>query len=409
MNAEELSIIQKVFEHWLNPIVVTDNQGTIQFVNPAFSRITGYSEQEVIGKNPRILKSFQHPSEFYQNLWRQIIQKGSWFGVIWNRKKNGEVYLEWKTIFAIQDQNGNTTHYAAIAYDINHIKEQESIIEQFSQRNENTGIQDRRLPNYTSSMNRETYKAYSLEKDLHSALPNQEFELYYQPRIEMKSGNIVGAEALIRWNHPKWGLVSPMEFIPLAEETGLISDIDEWVKVTVCKQIRDWQQAGVPAIPISINVFAQEFMKRDFPHKLQSSLKQTGVDGKWLEIEITESFMIQNAEVVRDTIERLRNLGIKVSLDDFGTGYSSLHYLTQFSIDILKIDKSFISESTTKPQIATILQSMIQMAHGLQLEIVVEGVETEEQLALLRQLHCQYVQGYLFSPPVPADQFIRML
>lgn len=262
---------------------------------------------------------------------------------------------------------------------------------------------------YTHAMSMKAYKTFSFERSLHLALPNREFELYYQPRVEIQTGNIVGAEALIRWNHPHWGLVSPMDFIPLAEETGLISEIDEWVKMSACQQIKEWQLAGLPSIPISINVFAKKFMKQDFPQKIQSILEKTGVDGRWLEIEITESFMIQNADIVRQTIQQLKSLGIKVSLDDFGTGYSSLFYLTQFPIDILKIDRSFIRESTTKPQMATVLQSIIQMAHELKLSIVAEGVETEEQLALQRQLHCQFIQGYLFSPPVPAEQFVDLL
>lgn len=262
---------------------------------------------------------------------------------------------------------------------------------------------------YNPLMNIGTYRAFHLEKDLHKALQNDEFELYYQPRVDTHSGKIVSAEALIRWNHPDWGMVSPNEFIPLAMETGHIYQIGVWVKETVCKQIRSWQQEGLPSIPISVNISSLRFMQKDFVKNVKRILEENGLEGKWLEMEITETSLMENGEVAINTIMQLQEMGIKISLDDFGTGYSSISYLRDFQINCIKIDRSFIKEISPDSINTKIVKGMIQLAQSLDLSIVAEGVETTEQLLFLREQHCDQIQGYLFSKPVPAEDFKNLL
>jgi diguanylate cyclase (GGDEF)-like protein/PAS domain S-box-containing protein len=262
---------------------------------------------------------------------------------------------------------------------------------------------------YDPIMDIDTYKKFSLEKDLRKAIEENQLELHYQPRVNAKTGKILSAESLVRWNHPEWGMVSPDEFIPIAEETGLISLLSKWVGRTVCQQIKTWQEEGISLIPISINVFAKRFLSKDFVHNIKKELEETQLEGKWLEIEITETAILDNEKLVESTISDLKKLGVKVSLDDFGTGYSSLAYLTQFKVDLLKIDKSFIRNVTTNHSYATVVKTIIHLAHGLGMKVVAEGVETMEQLTFLKQQNCNEIQGYLFSKPVSAAEFLKLL
>lgn len=252
-----------------------------------------------------------------------------------------------------------------------------------------------------------------LELDLVYAIHRNEFELYYQPKVDTKESIIIGAEALIRWNHPKFGLISPNDFIPLAERIGFINDIGKWVKKTACAQNKAWQDAKLPAIPVSINLSASRFMETDLVNSTRETLEQTKLEARYLEIEITETSIMRNEEIVFSQLDALKKLGIKIALDDFGTGYSSLSHLHHFNgkIDILKIDRSFIKDlSNTKQEDANFIVHMIlQLSNHLKMDVIAEGVETMEQLKVLQNYNCNTVQGYLFSKPVPANQFAQLL
>ncbi|MGB2870971.1 putative bifunctional diguanylate cyclase/phosphodiesterase [Psychrobacillus psychrotolerans] len=252
-----------------------------------------------------------------------------------------------------------------------------------------------------------------LEVDLIYAIHRNEFELYYQPKVNTKENVIIGAEALIRWNHPKLGLISPNDFIPLAEKIGFINNIGKWVKKTACAQNKAWQDANLPAIPVSINLSASRFMEIDLVNSTRETLEQTKLEARYLEIEITETSIMRNEEIVFSQLDALKKLGIKIALDDFGTGYSSLSHLHHFNgkIDILKIDRSFIKDlSNTKQEDANFIVHMIlQLSNHLNMDVIAEGVETMEQLKVLQNYNCNTVQGYLFSKPVPANQFAELL
>lgn len=266
---------------------------------------------------------------------------------------------------------------------------------------------------YSSTMNIQTFKSYSLEADLRKAIELNQLELYYQPKVSTKTMQIVGAEALIRWNHPEWGLLSPNEFIPLAEELGLSVKIEKWVKRTAALQNKAWQLAGLSTIPISINLSAKRFLQTDLIQNTSDILKESNLDPKYFEIEITETSLLENEKVVFSILDQIKNMGIKISFDDFGTGYSSLSYLKRFKgrIDTLKIDRSFINDLSTenKENDNFITKSIIQLAQHLKMDVVAEGVETKEQLDILKKFKCDTIQGYLFSKPVPANKFAVLL
>ena len=259
----------------------------------------------------------------------------------------------------------------------------------------------------------QTNKILSIESSLRYAIERNQLELYYQPKIYAKTNQIIGAEALIRWNHPERGIISPSEFIPLAENTGLINEIGKWVKTTACKQNKAWQESGLPMIPISINLSATRFLEKDLITNIVETLNETKLDAKYLEIEITETSLLKNEEVVFSVLDELRNLGIKISLDDFGTGYSSLSYLQRFKgkIDTLKIDRSFIKDLSCEHQEDSnfIVNMIIQLSHQLKMSVIAEGVETKEQLQVLQKYNCNTIQGYLFSKPLPAAEFAKLL
>ncbi|MFD0050561.1 EAL domain-containing protein [Actinomycetes bacterium NPDC127524] len=242
------------------------------------------------------------------------------------------------------------------------------------------------------------------EDDLRRALENGEFLLYYQPKVNLFSGKITGAEALIRWACPLRGIVSPLEFIPLAEETGLIVEIGKWVIRTACRQMKEWQEMSYPSMVISVNLSALQFAQANLVETITVIIKETGLAPEFLEIEITES-MTMNVTAALPVLRDLKQSGVKISLDDFGTGYSSLSYLKEFPIDKIKIDQSFVRSCTEEPKDATIVKAIIAMSHQLDLEVVAEGVETKEQLAFLQSNLCDMGQGYFFSRPLPPEEF----
>jgi predicted signal transduction protein with EAL and GGDEF domain len=261
---------------------------------------------------------------------------------------------------------------------------------------------------YTDDLKKHSKYEIELERFLRKALERDEFVLYYQPQINLETNQIIGAEALIRWNHPEKGMVSPAEFIPAAEETGLIIPIGEWALRTACYQNKLWQELGFPPITVSVNISPKQFFQSNLVEIVQKILEETGMESKYLELEITES-MTMDVESAISTLVGLKNLGAKISIDDFGTGYSSLNYLKQFPIDKLKVDQSFIRDSITDPHDETIVKTIIAMAHNLHLKVIAEGVETKEHISFLLQQMCTEAQGYYFSKPIPVSEFANIL
>jgi EAL domain-containing protein (putative c-di-GMP-specific phosphodiesterase class I) len=240
-------------------------------------------------------------------------------------------------------------------------------------------------------------------------LQRAEFNVHYQPQVEVRSGKIAGAETLLRWPQHAEGTMSPMRFIPIAEETGLIVPMDEWVLQAACIQRRLWHEQGLELDRIGVNLSARHFHRADLAANVARVLDATSVAPHHLELEVTESMLMQDVETAIRTMAALKDIGVRISLDDFGTGYSSLSYLKRFPIDTLKIDQSFVREIATDRNSASIAEAIIAMAHRLNLTVIAEGVETEDQLAMLRDRDCDEIQGYLFCKPVPADQMTELL
>jgi len=258
-------------------------------------------------------------------------------------------------------------------------------------------------------MNVRAVERQSVEESLRRALKREEFRLQYQPKIDLKTGAITGAEALLRWIHPTRGLISPTRFIPVAEECGLILPIGAWVLREACAQARTWLDQGLNFTSVAVNVSAMEFRKDSFLRALFETLSETGLAPKYLELELTESVLMKHAESTAALLQTLRDGGVKVAIDDFGTGYSSLSYLRRFPVDALKIDQSFVRQISTVGDNTTIVTAVIGMARSLKLRVVAEGVETLEELEFLRAQQCDEAQGFYFSRPVPPEKFAELL
>ncbi len=268
---------------------------------------------------------------------------------------------------------------------------------------------DKRYQFYSRDLNARAAERLSLESRLHKALERNELELYFQPKLSMTSGRITGAEALLRWHHPEQGMISPATFIPIAEESGLIIPIGEWVLLQACQQLKQWMELGFQAMQMAVNVSTLQFHSDDLVGTIETALRNTGVPGKQLTVELTESLLMSNVDQATQTLEQIRELGPKISIDDFGTGYSSLSYLKRFAIDELKIDRSFVRDVPQDPDNAAIVTAVIAMAHGLGLKVVAEGVETREQHAFLQGRSCDEFQGFLASKPTAAERFVALL
>jgi diguanylate cyclase (GGDEF)-like protein/PAS domain S-box-containing protein len=552
---EQLRLTATTFESQQG-IMITDKDTCILRVNKAFTEITGYSQEQVIGRKPSILSSGRHDQVFYQGLWQQLTTSGRFEGELWNRRKNGEIYPEWQTITAVKNDSDEISHYVCVFSDITEKKDAEGKIHAMAFFDPLTKLPNRRLlldrfdqelaiakrhrqfgavifldldhfkllndsqghlvgdqlliqvanrlvsvlreedtparlggdefvvllhansdslstvadkawlvaekikdalnepfllnqyqhqistsigitlfPNhhespenilqqadtamyrsktsgrnavsfFHSSMQEAADLRLNLEQDLRAALDNGRFILCYQPQVDVE-GVVVSAEALIRWEHQDKGRLLPVDFIPVAEESSLILAIGRWVLLEACNQIKAWQDAGVNLPRISVNVSSRQFRQQDFVDQVKHAIDSSKISPHLLGIELTESVMIVD---INDTIAKMRalkDLGISIAVDDFGTGYSSLMYLKQLPIDTLKIDQGFVRDILTDASDAVIIETIIIMAQHLNLYVVAEGVETAEQLALLKQQGCRGFQGYYFSHPLPAEQYAQ--
>jgi diguanylate cyclase (GGDEF)-like protein len=262
---------------------------------------------------------------------------------------------------------------------------------------------------YSAQMNKHTFERLAMESSLRRAVERNEFVLHYQPKLDLRTGAIAGVEALVRWKHPDWGMVSPAQFIPLAEETGLIVQIGEWVLKTACEQSRQWRDQGMPGVRVAVNLSARQFAQESLLQDVARIIAESGLTPESLELEITESMVMQNPERARETLQKLKAMGISLSMDDFGTGYSSLAYLKKFPIDCVKIDRSFIKDIPVDADDMAITKGVIALGHSLRLKVVAEGVETKEQQEFLQANDCDEMQGFLFSKPLPAEEVTTLL
>ncbi len=262
---------------------------------------------------------------------------------------------------------------------------------------------------YSSEIATALQKRAKLANELRNALDKDQLLLHYQPRIDQRSGEIVGAECLVRWQHPELGMVSPADFIPIAEETGLIIPIGEWILRTACQQNKSWQRAGLKPFPVAVNLSVRQIEETDLVDLVQLILQETALAPQFLELEVTESLLIGNIDHTLSVLETFHKSGIILALDDFGTGYSSLSYLRKFPFDILKIDRSFVKDMVHSNDAAEVVRAIVALAKGLRLGLIAEGVETEEQLNQIKAHDCYEIQGYYFSPPLATDRFTRLL
>ena len=547
-NEDFLRKLTHGIEHSASAVLITDLHGTIEYVNKKFTQLTGYSPEEAIGRNPRILKSDATPREVFDNLWRTILAGQEWRGELLNRRRTGEVYWSIASISPLHNEQGEITHFIANVEDINERKNAEATIERLAYFDPLTDLPNRRMLQdrldmalkrsrrqatgaallyldldsfkhindslghpagdkllremasrftqtlrdddvvcrlggdefavilhdirhdqdvvpitqklldiaaeplqlegrevaVTSSIGialypkdgtdakvlgkhadialyhakaegKNTFRFFSeelnnnlrdrvaMEHGLRHVLDRGELELHYQPKVSVTSGQVTGVEALLRWNSPEFGLVSPMRFIPLAEETRQIIPIGDWVLRTACQQQLLWQQQGLQ-LNMAVNLSAVQFKSPTLVERIAALIDETGIQPENLELELTESALVDKPDDVVRVLEQLRSLGCGISIDDFGTGYSSLSYLKNFPVTILKIDRSFVRDLSHNSGDRAIAQSVVSLATNLDMKTVAEGVEEPEQLEILKQIGCTYIQGFIHSRPVPADQ-----
>lgn len=551
-----MRIAAMVYQNSGEGMLVTDADNRIVAINPAFARITGYSFDEVVGKNPSLLNSGRQNKIFYANMWGALCTVGHWHGELWDRHKNGEIQAKWMIINTLKNGDGALHGYVALFSDITEKKKSEEVIWRQANFDGLTGLLNRRMfrdrleqevkserraglslallfidldhfkeindtlghhvgdqllveagrritahtresdtvarlggdeftviltqisdsnnvdgiaqaiidslvepfiigdeivyvsasigitlypvdatdaekliNNSDQAMyvaksqggNRFSYFTPSLQEaaqsrmrlinDLHRALGTSQFRVYFQPIVELATSRIHKAEALVRWQHPERGMVGPVEFIPLAEETGLIIDIGDWVFRESVRWAKRWDELCPGGFQVSVNISPVQFKKEgnDQEQTWLHYLDDVGLPGASIVLEITEGLLLEVNSKTAAKLRRYRDAGIQMAIDDFGTGYSSLSYLKKLDIDYLKIDKSFISNLATDPNDMALSEAIIVMAHKLGLKVIAEGVETEEQRNFLVAAGCDYAQGYLFSKPIPPEQFDRLL
>lgn len=553
---EALELAASVFDNSHEGILITSggNDPRILQVNRSFCDTLGYTPEEVIGQNPRILQSGRHGPDFYRNMWLTINSTGLWRGEIWNRRKNGEVFPEWLSISAIKNPQGEITRFVGIFEDMTEIMMTQDRLEQVANHDPLTGLPNRRLLNellehairragreqgkiavlfidldrfkivndtlghavgdglltqvaertadairesdllarlggdefivvmdslrdandaaavarkiiqalsqpfylnghevfigasvgisvypedgldsaelvkaadiamyqvknedrnnycfFSSTLSTNRNERFTLETELRHAIERNQLELFYQPQVSLEDQRILGAEALLRWRHPELGLVSPAHFIPLAEETGLILPIGEWVLRESARQARAWVEQGHPLQWVSVNVSGIQIQRSNFSDTAYGILIETGCDSGLLELEITESTAMHSTTHVSAVIDRLKQLGFRLAIDDFGTGYSSMSHLKRLSMDKLKIDQSFVRDLPHNAQDAAIARAILALGHSMGLAVIAEGVETAEQAEFLLEMGCEEAQGYHFGRPMPAQEFERLL
>jgi diguanylate cyclase (GGDEF)-like protein/PAS domain S-box-containing protein len=543
-----------VFESTRDGVIITTLEPRIVAVNPAYAEITGYARDEVVGLNPKLVKSGRHGRAFYQAMWASLNTVGYWQGEVWNRRKNGEVYPQWLTISTVRDEAGQASHYVGVMTDLTQLKRSEQQLERLSHYDPLTDLPNRLLvqsrlehaieqarrhrngagvlfldldrfknvndglghpagdellravaqrlrsglreedtlarsggdeflviieylhsPDEAASvaqklinlvqqpftlsggqevivsasigvslfpddgdnvteliqhadvalyqakeMGRNTFCFHSaaltnrandrlqLEMRLRRALERGELLLHYQPLVSLEAGHPIHAEALLRWQPPDEAMVSPARFIPLAEETGLIVPIGAWVMHEACRQAKAWIDAGLQFGGVAVNLSVRQFRQKDIVAEVAGVLTETGLPASYLELEITESALMDEVGQAVATLDALRELGVRLAVDDFGTGYSSLAYLKRFPLDKLKIDQSFVSGLASDSNDQAIVTATVAMARSLGFATVAEGVETEAQLDILRALGCTAYQGYLFSRPLAPDMFAQL-
>lgn len=552
---EKLREAAAVMQNTHEGVMITDASSKLLAVNPAFTRMTGYTEAEVLGKNPRLLNSGRQERAFYDVLWKDLLEHGFWQGELWNRRKSGEVYPQLLTISTIYDDKQQPLRYLGVFADITQIKESQAKLEfmahhdpltklpnrslaesrleqeleqahrhnqqlsvlfidldRFKQVNDSFGhlvgdellcavakrlnerlregdtlgrlggdefiliaspLQEKQdaaiiardfihalsepfvLSNgvevfiggsigislfpddgitvadltknadaamylakengrnqfsfYTSALNADARKKLELENDLRRAVLQNELQIHFQPKVDIRSGAICGAEALARWQKSDNTWISPSDFIPLAEKSGVILTIGNWVLEQTCAQMRVWMDAGLPDMCIALNVSARQFRSGHLDKLVSAALEKFKIPPHCLELELTESMLMHEPDRAIATMHKLKNVGVKLSLDDFGTGYSNFGYLRRFPIDSLKIDQSFVQGVTVRAEDAMIVDSIIGLAQRMKLRVIGEGVETNEQLAYLGTRGCDELQGFLFSKALPADNFKALL
>jgi predicted signal transduction protein with EAL and GGDEF domain len=262
---------------------------------------------------------------------------------------------------------------------------------------------------YDESLNAKVLQRSTLGSQLHRALKEEEFAIYYQPQVSSRTGEVVGIEALVRWNNGDFGVVEPEYFLPLAEEIGLAIQIDQWVMRKACRQLKSWQDAGLAPVTLALNITGQHFRKGELLETVSGALSESGLDPGLLELELTEGVLMAYTEKVVETLKSLKAMGVRLAIDDFGTGFSSLSYLKRFPLDVLKIDRAFINDVTNDPDDAAITLATIEMAHALKLQVIAEGVETDAQLAFLKTYGCDVYQGHVFSRAVPPEEIPALL
>lgn len=550
-NDDYLRQAAAMFESTREGVMVTDTKTCILVVNKAFSELTGYSASEVLGQTPQILKSGRQDEVFYRALWTEVDKTGYWQGEIWNRRKNGEIYLQMLSISAVRNEHQQVTHYVGVFSDITQLKNAVERLDYLAHHDPLTGLPNRlllfarmahciesssrdrksaallmldldrfkdvndcfghlvgdellenvatcltsrlrgvdtvarlggdefavlledlsqiqdaamvaadiiealsdpwRLSNgaevrigvsigislypdhgqsseellqhadaalyrakdegrgnfkfFTEELTEVAIRRINLESMLRRAITHKQLQVYYQPQVEIRSGVIIGAEALLRWHHPDEGMIPPSQFIPVAEALGMIGEIGEWVLLETCRQGQHWIDAGLPPLRLAVNLSPHQFLHGDVSACVAAILNETGFPAERLELELTESALMERESEAVLILGRLRALGVRLAIDDFGTGYSSLAYLKRFPLDILKIDKSFIDDIPQLDDDKEIAAAIIGMAHTLRLKVLAEGVETEEQLNFLKEQGCDFYQGYYKSPAVTADEF----
>ncbi|MBI4808083.1 MAG: EAL domain-containing protein [Nitrosomonadales bacterium] len=547
----ELHLASVIFANSNEAIMITDAEARILSINSAFTQVSGYTLDEIYGKNPKLLASGIHDAGFYQDMWESLIATGSWSGEIWDKHKSGHLYPKWMKIIALKGEDDLITHFISFATDISARKEAEQNIEHLAYYDVLTGLPNRTLLHdrikqhvaaahrdkqrfalmfidldrfkyvndsmghavgdqllqavatrlqenvregdtvsriggdefvillretdtdgaahvaqslldmlhqpyeidgmripihasigisiypdngldigtlikhadvamyrakedgrnsfrfFTTEMDSRINQLFSMEKDLRLALERNEFHLCFQPQMDIASGRLCGAEVLIRWNHPEKGAISPAEFIPVAEETGLIIAIGDWVLHTTCKKIAAWRRQGMLPLPIAINLSLRQLLQPDFAQQVATVLEKYDVPPNELELEVTESIMLNDAQVALNFLDKMRDLGVRLSIDDFGTGYSSLSYLKKMPIHKLKIDKSFVSDIQTDPNDEAIVRSIIALGHQFKLSVIAEGIERQEQMDYLKTLGCDEMQGYFYARPLTEEDFVR--